>query len=284
MAVRVVTDSTSDLPADLAEELDITVVPLNVHFGSEVFKDGVDLTTDQFFDRLFSGPEFPTTSQPSVGDFMETYSRVGGTSDGVVSVHVSSKVSGTLNSATQGAVQSGVTCPIEVLDTQQASMGIGLVAIAAARAARDGAALEEVVAVANSAIDRCQCIALLDTLEYLQKGGRIGKARALVGTLLRIKPLIIVSDGEVHDFAKERTRRKAVARLERAAQGFSPLSAAAVMYSTSRDEADQLAQSLGSLITGDAEPMVARFGPVLGTYVGPDSIGIALLSAGAETG
>jgi DegV family protein with EDD domain len=279
MAVRVVTDSVSDLPASIGKELDITIVPANVHFGTQVFKDGVDLSTDQFFERLLNGPEFPTTSQPSVGEFAEAYSRVSGDADAIVSIHVSSKVSGTFNSAVQGAEHAEVGCPIEVLDTQQASMGVGLIAMAAARAAKRGADVDEVVAVARNAIGRAQCVALLDTLEYLQKGGRIGKARALVGTLLKIKPLIMVRDGEVHDFAKERTRRKAIARLERAAHEFSPLASASVMYSTSRDEADALAESLRSLMTGEEDPIVVRFGPALGTYVGPNSLGLVVLSA-----
>ena len=279
MAVRVVTDSTSDLPLGIARELGITVVPLNVHFGTEVFKDGIDLNTDEFFDRLLGGPIFPTTSQPSVGDFMETYSRVAEEADGIVSVHVSSKVSGTFNSAQQGAAQANTECHIEVLDTFQASMGIGMVAIAAAKAAAEGGTIEEVAEVARSAIGRCQCIALLDTLEFLIKGGRIGKAKGMIGSLLRIKPLIIVSDGEVHDLAKERTRKKALDRLSRTAESFAPLAAAAVMYSTNRNEAVDLAGSLGSMMVGGETPLVTRFGPALGTYVGPDSLGIGLLSA-----
>ena len=282
MTVRVVTDSISDLPPELAEQLGITVVPANVHFGTEVYKDGVDLSTDQFFDRLFNGPDFPTTSQPSVGEFMETYSNISDGADGIVSVHVSSKVSGTLNSARQGAQQAEVDCPLVVLDTLQASMGIGMVAIAAAKAAQTGATMEEVTDVASSAIDRCQCIALLDTLEYLQKGGRIGKAKAVLGSLLRIKPIIIVQDGEVHDLAKERTRRKAIARLRRTAEQYSPLASAAVMYSTVRDEAVELAESLRPLMEGSEAPMVVRFGPALGTYVGPNSLGICLMSAGEQ--
>ena len=279
MAVRVITDSVSDLPASIARELDITVVPANVHFGTQVFKDGVDLTTDQFFERLLNGPDFPTTSQPSVGEFVDAYSRVAEDADAIVSIHVSGKVSGTVNSARQGAERVEVECPIEVLDTQQASMGVGLIAMAAARAAQGGAAVDEVLAVAKSATERAQCIALLDTLEFLQKGGRIGKAKALVGTLLKIKPLIMVQDGEVHDFAKERTRRKAIARLERAADEFAPLTSASVMYSTSRDEADALAETLRPLMTGEEDPIVVRFGPALGTYVGPDSLGLVVLSA-----
>ena len=279
MAVKVVTDSTSDLPADLADELGITIVPLNVYFGTTEYKDGVDLTADEFFDRLMNGPDFPTTSQPSVGEFSDTYTSVSDGADGIVSVHVSSKVSGTFNSARQGTEHANVGCPVEVLDTLQASMGVGLIAIAAARAAQAGGSIEEVTAVAKSAIERCQCMALLDTLEYLQKGGRIGKAQALVGTLLKVKPIIIVLDGEVNNLAKERTRRKAVARLRREVEDFSPLDSAVVMYSTSRDEADRLAADVESLVTSGESPTVAQFGPALGTYMGPDALGVSLLAA-----
>ena len=279
MPIKVVADSVSDIPADIAEELDITVVPAYVRFGNDVYKDGVELTTDEFFDRLLNGPDFPATSQPSIGDFSETYAKVADGADGIVSVHVSGKVSGTVNSARQGAAQVGDACPIEVLDTLQASMGAGLVAIVAAKAARDGGSLEDVTAAARDATDRCQCIALMDTLEYLIKGGRIGKAKGMLGSLLKIKPLIIIRDGEVHDLAKERTRRKAVSRLERTAGEFAPLESAAVMYSTSREEAETLAERLRPSIAGGEMPIVTRFGPALGTYVGPDALGISLLSA-----
>ena len=277
MAIRVVTDSVSDIPARIIEELGITVVPAYVRFGNTDYKDGVELTTDQFFDRLMNGPDFPATSQPSVGDFSETYESVADGADGIVSVHISSKVSGTVNSAQQGATVSDVGCPIEIVDTLQASMGSGLVAISAAEAARDGGSLQEVTDAAKDAMSRCQCICLLDTLEYLVKGGRIGKARGMLGSLLKIKPLIIIQDGEVHDFGRERTRRKAVARLERAAREFGPLQRVSVMYSTASDEAERLAENLRpSLNGGDA--IVARFGPALGTYVGPNALGISLLS------
>ena len=278
MAVKVVTDSVSDIPANIVEELGITVVPAYVRFGNTDYKDGVELTTDQFFDRLLNGPDYPATSQPSVGDFSEAYESVADGADGIVSVHVSSKLSGTINSAQQGAGMADAGCPIEIVDTLQASMGSGLSTIAAARAARDGGSLEEVAAAARDAVGRSQCICLLDTVEYLVKGGRIGKAQGMVGSLLRIKPLIIVRDGEVDSFARERTRRKGISRLQTAAAEYAPLRAAAVMYSTSRDEAERLAQALSASMSGEDQPIVARFGPALGTYVGPNALGISLLS------
>ena len=277
MAVRVVTDSANDIPSDIVEELGITVVPAYVRFGNTDYKDGVELTTDQFFDRLLNGPDFPATSQPSVGDFSEVYADVADGADGVVSVHISGKLSGTVNSAQQGASVVNAACPIEVVDTLQASMGSGLAAIAAAKAARDGASLQDVVAVANHAARRCQCICLLDTLEFLIKGGRIGKAQGMIGSLLKIKPMIILRDGEVDNFAKERTRRKAVSRLQRAAGEFGSVESLAVMYSTTSDEAERLAETLSSAVSGDTT--IARFGPALGTHVGPNALGISLLSA-----
>ena len=280
MSVKIVTDSTADLPSDIVNELGITVVPANVRFGNAAYKDGVDLSSEEFFDKLVNGPDFPTTSQPSIGEFKDAYERVAEGADGIVSVHVSGKLSGTMNSATQGASQAEADCPIEVLDTRQASMGSGLVAMAAARAARDGASVEEAADAARSAIARSQCFALLDTLEYLIKGGRIGKARGAIGKLLRIKPMIILRDGEVNDLAKERARSRAVARLRRTAEEFAPLAAVAVMHSTNPDEASALADDLAPLLADGADaPMTARFGPALGTYVGPNSLGITLLSA-----
>ena len=288
MAVKVVTDSASDLPQDLAHSLGITIVPLSVSFGTEAFKDGVDLSADEFYRRLVEGGELPKTSLPSVGDFVSVYERLGQEADGIVSVHVSSKVSGTFNSAVQAIAtlnpeivgtqgKRELTCTIEAVDTNQASMGVGMVAIAAAREAQRGAGLEEVASVARRAVSRCECMALFDTLEYLEKGGRIGKAGALVGKLLRIRPMIIIRDGEVHELAKERTRKKGISRLQRETREFAPLEAMAVMHSTTPDDARMVARDLGDLLPDGQEPIIARFGPVIGTYTGPGALGIGLM-------
>ena len=279
MAVRVVTDSTSDLPADLAQSLDITVVPLEVRFGTEQFKDGVDLHADEFYERLINGPVLPTTSQPSVGDFVDVYERLGRGADGIVSVHISSKLSGTFNSAVQARAQANVCCSIEVVDTLQVSMGVGMVAMVAASVAKQDADLEQVTKAASEAADRCECIALFDTLEYLEKGGRIGKVGALLGSLLRIKPMIIIRDGVVHELAKERSRRRGIARLQRVARDFAPMAELAVMYSTTPDEADALAEGLTELLPEGKSPIIVRFGPVLGTHAGPGVLGIQMLRA-----
>ena len=279
MAVKIVTDSTCDIPAELAEEYGITVVPVTVRFGTTSFLDGVELTTDELYERLTSGGDLPTTSQPSIGEFLEVYERVGQDADGIVSIHVSAKLSGTYNSAMQASDQAEGDCPIDVVDTEQASMGIGLTVLAAAKAANEGANMDEVGALVDSAVQRSNCTALLGTLEFLQKGGRIGKAQALVGTLLRIHPMIVLSEGEVLPLARPRTRRKGLQELKKACMQLGTLEALSVIHSTVPDEAENLAAELSGVLPDGVEPIVARFGPALGTYVGPKAIGLASITA-----
>jgi DegV family protein with EDD domain len=279
MAVKIVTDSTCDIPAELAEEYGITVVPVTVRFGTTSFLDGVELTTDELYERLTSGGDLPTTSQPSIGEFLEVYERVGQDADGIVSIHVSAKLSGTYNSAMQASDQAEGDCPIDVVDTEQASMGIGLTVLAAAKAANEGANMDEVGALVDSAVQRSNCMALLGTLEFLQKGGRIGKAQALVGTLLRIHPMIVLSEGEVLPLARPRTRRKGLQELKKACMQLGTLEALSIIHSTVPDEAENLAAELSGVLPDGVEPIVARFGPALGTYVGPKAIGLASITA-----
>ena len=276
MAVKIVTDSTADLPPALAKELDITVIPLNVHFGEETFLDGVDLDADRFYQRLTTEPQLPTTSQPSPGRFLQTYRPMVEAGHQVVSIHISSKLSGTLNSAMQAKEQLG-DVPLEIVDSYQATMGLGLIVIAAARAVGDGASYEDVLQVTRKAIDQVQLFGLLDTLEYLQKGGRIGKVRGFVGSLLRIRPIVTVREGIVHSVTSVRSRAAGIQYMVTLAEERSPLKQAAVMYSTTPEEADELAERVRPLVSG-GDVIQARMGPVLGTYVGPGTIGVVLQS------
>ncbi len=279
MTVRIVTDSTSGIDRSRAEDLDITVVAQSVHFGSRAFEDGVTITPDEFYEMLSTSAELPTTSQASPGRFKDVYDKLGQEADGIVSIHVSSRISGTWNSALQGASQSHSDCPIEVIDSHQASMGLGLVVLTAAEAARQGAALEEVVAHARSAVKRAQCMCLLETLEYLQKGGRIGRAQALMGSVLKIKPMIIVRDGAVHPLGRARTFPKALAKLKEAARQFAPIESLAVSYSTTPEVAREVANDLKDLLAEGVEPYIARLGPALGVYAGPGAVEISLIQA-----
>ena len=279
MTVKIVTDSTSDLPPEVAQRLGIEVVPLNVHFGTETLLDGVDIAPAEFYQRLQNSPRLPTTSQPSVGAFIQVYQRLGTEADGIISLHVSSKISGTYNSATQAKEEAGIDCPIEVIDTLQASMGLGLVCTAVAKAVQEGAGLEEAKGIAQSVTPRCHFFGLLDTLEYLQKGGRIGKAQAFLGSLLRIKPLLTIRDGEAHPLERARTRDRGIAKMCEIAESLAPLEEACALYSTTPEEAEAIAQRLGHLVP-DGRVIVASFGPVVGTYLGPGALGVALRSAG----
>lgn len=279
MAIKVVTDSTSDLPADVAESLGIELVPLNVHFGSDVYKDRVNLMPDAFYDKLINGDVLPTTSQPSVGEFIDVYERLGSDADGIVSVHISEKLSGTMNSARLASQQANADCPIEVVDTFQVSMGVGICAMEAAEVANSGGNMNQVILAARNAVTRSQCFFMLETLEFLQKGGRIGKAQALIGNLLKIRPMLMLQEGEVHPLGRERTRRKGIAKLVDTVEELAPISGLAVMYSTGPDEAQTLAQNVSKFMIEGREPMMLQIGPVIGTYAGPDTLGIALISA-----
>ena len=275
MTVRVITDSTADLPPALAEELGITVVPLNVHFGTEVYRDGVEITADEFYRRLVIASRLPTTSQPTPGDFLSAYDEMGQTTDEILSVHISAKLSGTMNSATQALEEYGGECRIEIIDSSQGSMGLGMLAIAAAEAARRGDNLDDVVTETRATIPKVGFIGLLDTLEYLEKGGRIGKAQAFMGSLLRIKPLLTIRDGEAHPLERARTRAKGVDRMCELVQEQMPLKDLAVVYTTTPDEALALAQRLQSYLP-QGEVILSQVGPVVGTYLGPGVLGVAL--------
>ena len=279
MVVRIVTDSTSDIPADTAERLGITVVAQNVHVGTQTYKDNVTITPDEFYSMLASSAELPKTSQASPGDFKEVYDSLGNDADGIVSIHVSSELSGTSNSAVQGTRQTSAECPVEVIDTKQVSMGLGIVAIAAAEAAQRGAEHEEVVSAAHDAATRVQCFCLFETLEFLEKGGRIGKAQAMIGSVLKIKPMIIIRDGEVQQLGKGRTFAKVLGKLKQTAREFAPVEALSVMHSTTPEAAGEVADDLSDMLPEGAEPSITRFGPALGVYTGPGAIGISLLQA-----
>jgi DegV family protein with EDD domain len=273
MAVKIVTDSTSDLPAQLAEELGITVVPAEVRFGAEIFRDGVDLSFSEFYRKLEAGPLLPKTSPPSPGDFRATYQRLSQEADSILSVHVASKLSATCEAATLAAASA--ECPICVVDSQSASMACGLLAIIAAKAAREGATLREIEALVRDAVPRTITFGMFDTLEYLYKGGRIGRAQAFVGTILKVKPILAIRNGEVVPVERVRTRPKAIERLCQMVEEPGAAQELSVMDSTSPEDADTLVQRLSPYFP--AERMYrAKIGPVMGTYVGPRSLGVAV--------
>ena len=275
MAIRIVTDSTSDIPADLAEELGITVVPANVVIDDVNYRDGVDLTPDEFYRRLTTGNRLPTTSQPSIGAFQSAYQPLLEQGDEVVSIHVSGKLSGTVNSATQAKASLGDAVPIEVIDSNSASIALTLIVVAAARLAQQSASYQQVAEQVRRDLGLTSTVFALDTLEFLQKGGRIGKAQAFMGSLLSVKPILTLMDGEVHPLERPRNHQRAVRRLLELTREHTPVSQVGVIYSTEPDWAADLRSQLSDLIP-EEQIITARFGPALGTYVGPRAIGVAV--------
>ena len=277
MAVRIVTDSTADLPLEIVEELGITVIPCNVHFGQETFRDGVDMGPDGFYQRLISESQLPTTSQPSPGVFLEAYRGLVEAGHQVVSIHVSGDLSGTVNSALQAKEQLS-DAAVEVIDSRQVSLALGLAVTAAARAAKDGASWEDTIQVTRLAVENVRVVALLDTLEYLRRGGRVGKVKGFVGSLLRVRPLITASGGLVESVASVRSRAAGIQYMVTLAEEAAPLHQVAVLHATTPDEATALVERLRSLAPGGSV-IQARVGPALGTHAGPGTIGIAIHQA-----
>ena len=211
MAVHIVTDSTSDISRDVIDELGITVVPLTITFGAESFRDGLDLTADEFYQRLQSTKQLPMTSQPPPALFEHAYQHLASRGE-IVSVHLSHKFSGTIETA-RAAARTVAPDKITVVDSGLTSMAMGLCAIAAARKARAGGSREECAAEAESVARRVKLLVTFETLEYLRRGGRIGRASAFVGGLLKLKPILTVKDGEAHPVARVRSRQKALDEL-----------------------------------------------------------------------
>lgn len=275
MAVKIVSDSTCDLPRDLVEKYGITVVPLFVRFGAQNYRDGVDLSADEFFRKLTGGGVLPTTAAPPPGVFTETYQKFLSQGHQVLSLHISSKLSATYGAALNGKDQLGPGKAVEVIDTLSVSMGLGLLVLEAARAAQSGSRLDEVAALIRSHMLKMTLYGAFDTLEYLHKGGRIGKASAMLGSLLNLKPMVVVRDGEVHPLERVRTRAKAVNRLvELTAQ--SNAGEIAIIHATTPEDQEDLAKRIEDAAPGKVR-IKAQFGPVLGTYTGPGILGVAFL-------
>ena len=276
MAVRVVTDSVADLPPQVAQELGITVVPLNVRFGTEVYRDGIDLTTEQFYERLKNSKTLPVTSVPTPAAYAEVYNKLAEETGEILVVTLSSKLSGTYDVALQSVGLLKRKCRVEVLDLRWAVMAEGFIAITAARAAQAGASLGEVLAVARRNIPRVDFRGAFDTLEYLKRGGRIGKAQALLGSMLKVNPIIGLRDGEVFPMGRERSRVKAIDHLYHFALSFTRVEGIAVEYAVDLEEAERLVEQLAARFPREII-YLSRASPVIGTHTGPGLLVVSVL-------
>lgn len=274
--VAIVTDSTADLPPDLRERLGISMVPLNVHIGDDTYADQVELTTPRFMELLETSGHFPSTSQPSAGQFEQVFRELAATHDEIVCVLISSRLSGTVQSATIAAEAVRDTIRVEVVDSLNASLGCGFQVLAAWRLAQEGLDAEAIATRLRAQSSRYHIIFFVETLEHLRRGGRIGKAASLVGSMLKLKPLLRVDEGQVVPFERTRTRRKAIAALVEFAENLTGVERIGVLHNTTPDDAQALHDRVRHLAGQESEVPIALFGPVLGTHVGPGTLGLAI--------
>jgi len=276
MTIRIVTDSASDIPSEVAQKLGISIVPLTVSFGKKVYRDGIDLNAEEFYSKLAQSEELPKTAQPSVGSFIDVYETLAQQDNEIISIHLSNKLSGTYNAALLAKEAVGKKCHIEIVDSESVSMGLGLTVIAAAKAVRDGVTFKEAMDIIHRNVSRMHLVAFLQTLEYLEKGGRLGKGKALLGTLLHVKPLIAVREGEVQPFGLARTTRGALQRLYAFVNALLHIRGLSIMYTTVSKEVEILAKLLAPLFPQD-RIIITQVGSTLGTHTGPGTLAVAAL-------
>ncbi len=266
-----VTDSTADLPDEWRDRYGIEVVPLKVLFGSETFRDRVDMTDEEFFKRLATSATLPTTSAPSPGEFAEVFRRLARTYDACISIHIGEQLSATAGAARVGAEAVG-GFPVNVIDSQTVSMPIAFLC----RVAAECKTLAQATAAVERRVSRCRVLALLDTLRYVEMGGRVSRATAMIGTMLDLKPLLLVVDRQIKSVDRVRTRSRAIRRMVEFLRSELPVEYVAVMHAEARDEAETIAAGLRQELPGQDVP-VGGIGCVLGTHTGPKALGLVYL-------
>ena len=275
MALRIVTDSTCDLPADLAASLNITIVPLSVIFGEESFLDGIDITPAAFVEKLTTTKALPHTAQPSPAAFTEVYQHLLAEGHDIVSIHISTKLSGTLQSARLGG-ESLDAGRITYIDSAWTSMGLGLMVLEAAHAAVEGATASDIVRLTDDLRGKIGLLLFCDTLEFLQRGGRIGKASAFLGGLLQVKPIITLRNGEVAPYERVRTRSRALERLWEWLIAYESPRAVCPLYTGDSRDAEELLRRSKDRFP-NAHMLLVPVGSVIATHVGPGAVGVAVL-------
>lgn len=277
MMVRVVTDSTADVPDDMVAALGITVVPSYVVFGSESYRDGVELTKPQFYEKLLTAQVVPVTAAPSPQVYEEAYRRLAREADAIISIHAASRLSSLYSSATVGS-RSVSEATVAVVDSEQVTMGYGWMVVAAAKAAQQGATLEQIMALVEGMKPRSRVLAVLDTLEFVYRGGRVAWVQAMLGTLLRIKPIVEVRLGEVLLVERARTMDRSLGRLLDRIRALGPLERAIVLHANAPDLAQRIADQLQT-IAPDWDPLIGQAGVTIASHTGPGAVGIACVTA-----
>jgi len=276
MVVKILTDSAADIPAEPVRQYDITVIPLLIRWGEQIFRDGIDLTAGEFYKRLKLSKSPPATSLPPPETFASAYDSLAGTTDGIVAIMVSSRLSGTYNVAFQSVGLMKKHCRIEVIDSGWAALAQGLVVIKAAMAAQTGASIDEVVDVAKETKTKVRMQGTFETLEYLKRGGRIGKAQALLGGILKINPMITIKDGVIEPAGRARLRSGAIQRLYEYAVSHPDAELLALEEAACRADAEILAKRLAPKFP-NTRIILSTATPVVGTHTGPGLLVVSML-------
>lgn len=273
--VKIVTDSTADLAPDVIENLGITVLPLTIHLGQKRLRDGIDIAAEEFIMRLPHAPTPPTSSPPTPRQFEETLTELTKQGGEVIAIHVSSKLSQTFRIAQRAAMPLLGRSRIAVIDSQLVTVGLGMLVTAAARAATEGATLDEVVKLVRGMIPHIYIGFFVETLEYLERGGRIGKAQALLGAMLNIKPLLILEEGEIVALEKVRARPKAIEKLVEFISEFTHIERMVVLHGNTPEDVAALIEQV-NLVVPNLDISVDHYGPVTATHVGADALGVVV--------
>jgi DegV family protein with EDD domain len=276
--VKIVTDSLSDISPEKAKELGVSVVPLNVHFGDSVYKDGVELSPDEFYKKLVGSTVFPTTSAPPPGVFAELFTNLAKETNEILAIMVSDKLSATYESAVQGKALVNLECKIEVINTKWIIGAEAILVMLAVEAAKKGANLETISEIVRKAMPRLHALMMFDTLEYLKKGGRIGKAQAFLGSLLKIHPILMLRDGEIHPYERARNRAQAKDILMKYIKKFPRIDRVVVEHATTPEESEEMIERISALVSKDLITR-SRVGSVIGTHTGPHIVAVCFLAA-----
>ncbi len=279
--VRVVTDSTADIPPEMVQKLGITVIPCRIVFGSETYRDGIDLTKQQFYDRLTTDRAIPKTASPPISEYQEAFARLASTTHEIISIQLHSGLSGLVSEAmiAAEAVAKAMGIRINVVDSGQISMGYGWMAVEAAEAARRGESLDQITARVEGMKPRSCVLAILDTLEYVHRGGRTNWATAMIGTLLHVKPIAGVHLGKVELFERTRTIKRSLERLIERIQALGQMERAIVLHTNAPALAARLSRQFQAA-NPEWEPLIAQAGVTIASHVGPGAVGVAVVTAG----
>lgn len=273
--VKILTDSTADLPPDVIERLGITVLPMKVHIGQKTYRDGIDVTAKDFFAKAEHVTAPPATTPPSPREFEDAFAELTKQTDEIVAIFVSSKLSQTFRLATRAAAPLLGRSKIVVIDSQLITVGLGMLVTAAAQLAADGGSLDDVVRLVRGLIPRIYIAFFVETLDYLEHGGRVGKAQALLGGMLSIKPLLILEEGEIVALEKVRTRQKAIEKLVEFITEFTHIERMVILHSTTLEDVNMLIEQI-NLVLPNLDISVDYYGPVMATHLGPNALGVVV--------